>query len=362
MKKKKILYGIAGIGLGHTYRQLPIIEYLAKKYLLVIFAYDKSYEFYSSHFKNRKSVYVDGLDGLNFKATLNHPYNKDKDFLKINLAVIDRTYHRIGKPDLVITDYEPISASYSYIFKTPLITIDQQSKYLYGRFPMVLKDQSFKDEVERLNLFFPKANKRIACSFFRVYKKENGQDVTVYSPIIRKDIIKLKRKPSKKQTILFYISSQKDFVQSYKSIIDILNSQDASFYIFMKDSSKLKKFSSEKISFYDYGDHDFYKILRRCNGIISTAGHNLISEAMYLRIPVYAIPLSIYEQHMNAQIIDKHGFGISNQKIDKRKLAFFIKNIPKFARNIKDDSKILLRGSSQQKIIQFLENIINKSS
>ena len=59
MKKKKILYGIAGIGLGHTYRQLPIIEYLAKKYLLVIFAYDKSYEFYSSHFKNRKSVYVE---------------------------------------------------------------------------------------------------------------------------------------------------------------------------------------------------------------------------------------------------------------------------------------------------------------
>jgi hypothetical protein len=42
------------------------------------------------------------------------------------------TQELIGKPDLVISDYEPISAQYAYASGTPLVTIDQQSKYLVG--------------------------------------------------------------------------------------------------------------------------------------------------------------------------------------------------------------------------------------
>ncbi len=47
MTKRKILYGICGIGTGHTYRQLPIVEhFVGKGDRLVIFAYGESLDFY----------------------------------------------------------------------------------------------------------------------------------------------------------------------------------------------------------------------------------------------------------------------------------------------------------------------------
>ena len=76
MKKFKILYGICGLGKGHTFRQLPIVEYFSKISDLMIFAHDNSYDFYTSYFKDSSSVkvvevaipfYVGNKYGIDFK-------------------------------------------------------------------------------------------------------------------------------------------------------------------------------------------------------------------------------------------------------------------------------------------------------
>lgn len=47
MRKAKILYGVCGIGMGHTYRQLPLLDNLAAEAEIVLFAYGESLAFYS---------------------------------------------------------------------------------------------------------------------------------------------------------------------------------------------------------------------------------------------------------------------------------------------------------------------------
>src|SRR3972149_4745327 len=103
---KKILFGVSGIGNGHANRETPIIEELAKENRIMIFAHDDSLTVLTDRFGDNKNV--------------------------------------------------------------PLVTSDQQSKFLFGDFPVTLGGFTYEDEVKRLSMFFPKADKRIACSFFRV--------------------------------------------------------------------------------------------------------------------------------------------------------------------------------------------------
>ncbi|MDA2922385.1 hypothetical protein MYX07_03915 [Patescibacteria group bacterium AH-259-L07] len=368
MRKHKILYGVCGIGSGHTYRQLPIIEHFLHTSRIVIFAYGESYKYYSYHFRNKKSVtivrvavpfYVGSHDGLDFEETARLSANQ-QDYLRINSKAFVKAFKILGKPDLVITDYEPVSAQYAYAYNVPLVTIDQQSKYLSGNFPSTLNGFIYRDEIMRLRMFFPHAGARIATSFFSVPAKGRGVEVVhIYPPILKDSIVKIDRNRHRdKRSILVYISSQREFMQPIGDVASICASQkNVDFHIFTSNIhvKNLKKHPFHNIHFYKPGNPRFYKVLQECTGIISTAGHTLVSEAMYLGIPVYAIPLAVYEQHMNAHIIDKHRFGISYPGFDKKRLSYFIENNPRFVKAIKQDKNVLLRGPGQQRIIKYLE-------
>ena len=216
--------------------------------------------------------------------------------------------------------------------------------------------QSFKDEIMRLRMFFPRADARIACSFFQVDSKDNKFGVTLFPPTFKDQILDLDRK--EEDSILIYISSQKVFVQELEELMKICASQEEHFDIFFRDIPEIN--IPNNVTIYQHGDSQFYDTLRRCKGIVSTAGHTLLSEAMYLGIPVYAIPLSVYEQHMNAYVLEKFGFGVSRPKLDKKSLENFIFRIPEFKARIEQDDKVLLRSSGKLEIIAFLEHIAGR--
>ncbi len=363
---KKILYGVCGIGNGHTQRQLPLIEYFSKKNKIVIFAYDTSFDFYLDYFKDNPLVtvlevavpfYVGDKDGIDLEATKNLPSNK-KDYDAINGKAMAAAEKIIGTPDVVITDYEPVSAQYAYKHQAPLITIDQQSKYLAGKFPSELHGQTYADEVARLKMFFPTAIVRIACSFFDVTRKKDGENVLMVPPIIKSSILYMKNSPEEPASILVYFSSQRELQQNLDDVAFILSEiPEVQFHIFASSIDNQNEYKN--VHFYKHGDNRFGEVLRKCSGIVSTAGHTLLSEAMYLGIPVYAIPFPLYEQQMNAEVVHKNMFGIRSETINKRDLENFIKNIPQYRDSIKRDKKILLRGSGEQKIITVVEDILH---
>src|SRR6185312_2569606 len=99
----------------------------------------------------------------------------------------------------------------------------------------------------------------------------------------------------------------------------------------------LPHINGANIKIYEHGDASFHEALATCNGIVSTAGHTLLSEAMSLGIPVYAIPLPVYEQHMNAHIIEENKFGISRPRFEAEALEGFLQNLPQYAKAIAAD-------------------------
>lgn len=369
---KKILYGVCGIGMGHANRQTPLIEhFVASGARVLIFAYGESLKLYRQRFADCENVrvervsipfFVGNQDGLDFVATAKLEANNREDHAAINCAALAVAQEWLGQPDLTITDYEPVSASYAYACASPLVTIDQQSKYLVGAFPEKLGGQGFKDETARLRMFFPKADARLACSFFQVEKNSSREEVDIVPPVLKDDIVELaaKRQSPPERSILVYLSSQRDFVQSIDEVASICGSYpEWQFHIFAPSAVSLASPAASNVKLLKHGDDQFNSRLRECAGIVTTGGHTLLSEAMHMNIPAYVIPLAVYEQHMNAHVIDASGFGMSREKLTAKDLAEFLANIPNYTRAIGADKKVLMRGTGQAHIIAVLERMLN---
>ena len=365
-RKAKILWGVCGIGHGHTFRQLPLIEHFARDCDIVIFGYGESHGFYTKKFASHPHVsvervavpfYVGDEKGLDFEATARLAQNR-QDYAAINGAAMAMAQARLGRPDLVVSDYEPVSAQFAYAHNARLVTIDQQSKYLHGDFSTPLNGQNVIDEVMRLRLFFPRADLRLACSFFRVAHNPLAvESVEICPPVLGESITDIKRCPDDDgKSILLYLSSQRPFGQNFEEINTICASQpDIRFHIFGRN---IPHMPAQNVHVYKHGDVRFHDILATCNGIVSTAGHTLLSEAMHLAIPVYAIALPIYEQEMNARVISENGFGVYGSRLDADTLRAFIRDIPRHESAIRTDSNILLRQQGKGLIIDSLRKFL----
>jgi uncharacterized protein (TIGR00661 family) len=368
MKNARILWGICGIGLGHTLRQAPLIEFFAKNNRLVLFAYGESYAYYRETYFNRPNVsvcnvsvpfYPGNAEGLDFAAAALQT-EKQTNPTEINARAMAVAWEALRRPDLVVSDYEPVAAQYAYACDAPLVTIDQQSKYLIGDFQESLQGSAFLDEQMRLRMFFPKAAERLACSFFRVSKRPDARETVVLCPpVLRQAILDLPQLPrGKRPSLLVYVSSQQPFGQSVDELVAIVkNVPGVDFNIFVK---KADERNDDNITLRPFGHRAFYDCLARCDGVVTTAGHGLLSEAMHLGRPVYAIPLPLYEQQMNAQVIDSNGFGLARSKLDVDSLRLFVDDLPRFAEAIQNDRAVLLRRPGQRVIIDRLQKHLNE--
>lgn len=370
---KKILYGICGIGNGHHSRQLSIVRaLLSQGHQIVLLGYGESLDYFRNRFPPHENLqvlevanpyFVGGSQGLDFQATAQSARNQGVDFNKINSEALATVSRLLGTPDLVISDYEMISAQYANAKGAPLITVDQQSKYLVGDFPQELEGTTFKDEVERLGMFFPVASRRLAVSFFQVpiTQSETRFQVEVFPPMIRPEILRAKDHPkSERPSILVYITSQQlgdqPFAEWIKTIREHLPHKfDA--HVFLPARMELPV-DDRNISFYRHGDPRFDSILISSHGVISTAGHTLLSEAMYLEKPVYALPLALYEQQLNAYMIEKGGFGVRSQQLSVDKFVEFIDKLETYAANIRTDRSILIKTPGNDLLLSEIARML----
>ncbi len=367
MKKFRILWGVCGIGLGHARRQFPVIQHFAQSSEICIFTYGTGLSFFRKQFQGLPNIQIHEVsvpywlgspEGLDFAGSAQHPQNADLNFAA-NARAMDLAHRQIGQPHLVVSDYEPIAAQYAYAFQAPLVTLDQQSKYLGACLPSKLAGTGFADEVMRLRMFFPKAEKRLACSFFALEQNETAiEPVKIIPPILDQEICNLQLQPDSDPLILVYLSEQMKDVRQIESLINSLSSSRGARYAVYLPQGVTVGQKPDHVRFYKHGSALFLRHLASCHGIVATAGHSLLSEVMHLGIPVYALPLNLYEQQMNAQIVRQGTFGQASTPLTSRKLDSFIKNIGAYRRNILQDRGLLIRGNGLSITCKELDKIL----
>ncbi len=319
----RILYGLAGEGFGHSSRALVIVKYLEEQgHEVLLMTYGQAYKVLKNKFRVFK---VKGLHLVFEKSLL-----KKRKTIKYNLDNFPKNFwrwkkfHKLMKdfkPDLCISDMEPIVPILRNWYKLPLISIDNQHRLTNLEINIPKKYYSdyllAKSVVES---FVKRADYFIITSFSKnKIKKKNS---FVVPPIIREKVKKIK--PVVGDKILVYLT-KKD-----KNILKVLNSIGEQFVVYGYNCNKRKANLEFKTREY------FLKDLSDCKAIIATAGFTLISESIYLKKPYLALPLKgQFEQTLNALFLKENNFGDYTEDLTKEEIVNFLKNLKKYRTNLK---------------------------
>lgn len=349
----KILIGICGIGNGHLNRQTNVIELLlSNNYEIVVATTTNNVNYFKNKFKNIKILEISipwiscNKKGIDFEDSLKKYKSNKIDLFESFLKFSDKVEKIFGGvPDLVITDYEPNVAQYSYSVDIPLICMEQQSKFLYLD-EIKMKSFSILEEQKRINYFFPKFSHKIISSFFPINIKD--KKVIVVTPIISE----LRTIQNKKNHILVYFSPYENSDNYIKVLNALKNIKKFQIIVYTKEIFKDKY---DNIIFKNYSS-EFKNDLEDAYCLISTAGHQLLSEAISIGVPSYLIPLSTYEQNYNALMIEKYGLGIFGDKIIEKEIKNFIKSVPNFQKKIIKFRRKYYKNNWQNELLK----VINK--
>jgi len=322
----RILYAIQGTGNGHLSRAKEIIPALLNRAQVDVLISGTQAEVVLPH--NVEYVYK-GLSfyfgkngGIDFIKT----FKKNSIFKVIN-EIIDCP---VTNYDLVINDFEPITAWACYFKGVKCISLSHQSA-LYS------KNVPKPSYLDFIGSFMIKNYAKCKVNYGFHFKKYNDK---VYTPIIRSDIRLLKRTEKDHYTVYLPAYSDENIIAVLSKIKGVkwkVFSKETQIY-YQKKNVYIKPINSKK----------FEKSLASCTGILCGAGFETPAEAIYLKKKLMVIPMkNQYEQHFNAKALEV--LGIPVLKSLKKK------HIPQIENWIEGNTKIELQFPNEtQQIIDTI--------
>ena len=317
----KILYSVSGEGHGHATRSLAVISELQKKHEVIAMGSFKSYTVLKEHVvttyripgfslsrrKNRISYIKTALTNTQMLLT------ETKDIWKIRKIITDE------KPDIIITDFEPFICRFAK--KIPVFSIDNQQLIRYGKFPLFTTQVSnYLFARNLITLYYARLTYSFATYFAPIALTKNSP-ITQIGAIIRPEVLKIK--PTKKDYIVVYVRSEES-----AKILSILTQLPQTFHVF-----GTKAPSKGNVKTHGEFSNDFLTYLANAKAVICTAGLSLISEALYLQKPIFAIPeRQDFEQYFNAFQLQLNNYGKFGylHKLKVADISAFLENLGTF--------------------------------
>lgn len=349
--KKTVFYSICGEGMGHAVRSGVILEELTKeenkdKYDIYIFSSDRAYEYLKDKFVN-----VFEIGGFNTtyenntvkkRRTLLNAIKATPNNLKENYGILYKKAREL-KPNIIISDFENYSNILSKLINLPLISLDNIhmiTQTIIDYPPHHRQDMLATKSVIKSYIMRPK--RYILTSFF-FPKIKNPEKAIIYPPVIRDKIRNLKT--SYEDYIIVYQTSP-----SNTQLIKTLKEIDEKFIVYGFN----KEGHDENLTFRKFNEDKIYKDMSNAKAVLTNGGFTLISEAIYLKKPIYSIPaIGNFEQILNGFYLEKLGYGEMHNQVNTATLKLFLDNLEKYQKNLEK-----VKNSDNKEIIQELENSI----
>ena len=321
----KILFGVAGEGLGHAARASIIIKHLEKQgHLVKVISYHQGFWALKNDFDTKKifGLRFDNKNGITtYHGTVLKNIKKTPEATQSFKKVKSLT--KKFKPSIIFTDLEPFSSLMSHLYDIPLVSVDNQHRITQGKVKYN-KKWIVNYLINKVNVrtvaFGAKAY--IITSFFNF--KITHPNTYIVPPILRESI--LNAKPSTKNHILVY-----DTTANANYLIKLLKQRPEKFIIYGQDKDKI----IGNCTFRKRSKKGFFKDLTSAEAVIASAGFTLIAEALHLRKPYFALPIkNRLEQLINAYYLKDLGYGNYSEEPTEDDLNNFIANIPKYQKNL----------------------------
>ena len=292
----KILYGIQSTGNGHISRSAKIVSRLIRKgcEVDILFSGKNSqlaFPFPIKYNFTGLTFYYDGQGNISYWKS----FKEIKIFQFLKDIKLD-----LNKYDLIISDFEPITAWAAKMQKRKCFGVSNQCSFLSKNTPRPEKGDFLGESILK---WMAPVSDPIGLHF-------ESYDDFIYTPVIKESLIQLST--SDKGHYLVYlptfdIENILSTVYKIKSVrFDIFTNVRKPHWIGKCHVLPIKK-------------DIFDESLRSCHGVISTGGFQTSVESLYLGKKLMVIPTKgQYEQQCNAESLSRLGCNIGDlQDIQK---------------------------------------------
>lgn len=315
-----------GEGMGHATRSELVISSLRERHDVRIMASGSAFAYLSGVFENVSEVFGPSFAmdqgeirrWASFTGTLAAARRELPGNVRDWVATVEE-----WEPDVVVTDFEPLSGIYARLSRTPLICVDNihmierchhDREILKG----AIEDHQLAKAVTRAMV--PNAGDYVIPTFF--YPPVVKGRTTLVPSILRTAI--LEASPTRGDHLVVYSGGGDD-------LIDTLRGSPLPVHLYgMRDDDRVGT-TDGAIEFRARSVDGFLEDLVTSRGVVTGGGFSLLSEAVYLGKPTLAMPLKgQFEQLMNARYLEREGYGTCALTINDEAFGRFLDGLDEF--------------------------------
>lgn len=336
----KILYAIQGTGNGHLSRSVDIVPCLEKHGEVDVLV---------SGIQGDLTLPFDvkyRLRGMSFIFGKTGGINLWKTFRKTDIRRLMKEIKNlpIEKYDLVINDFEPVSAWACYFKSKPCISLSHQAAVLQDTFPK----PRHEDRIGKLIL----SNYAPGSVTYGFHFRASGN--TVFTPVIRKQVREQQVEDKGHYTV--YLPSYDD-----KRLIKRLSAfKDVKWDVFSKHNKKTIHVYNMTIQ--SINGNKFIESMATSSGVLCGAGFETPAEALYLGKKLMVIPMkNQYEQHLNAAVLKEMGVPVvkSLKQKHEHKIKDWLENGTVIKVNYPDETQNIIDSIILQHALSLNPKINN---
>ena len=323
----KVLYGVNGEGMGHATRSEVVIDALLERHDVRVVASGAAFRYLTDRLPRVDEVFGPSFalsDGeihkwASVRQSLHDARLELPETVKHWIALVDD-----WRPDVVITDFEPLAGVYARTSRTPLIAIDNIHMLVRCRHDEEIVGAEHADfTLARAvtKAMVPGAVSYIITTFFDAPVAYEG--TTLVPPILRPEIIEATT--TRGDHLLVYSSGEEELLESLRR-----SGMPCRVYGMRGDRSPEDSHEGN-LEFRPHSNEGFVADLASARAVIAGGGFSLLSEAVYLGKPVLSMPLhGQFEQLMNARYLERCGFGQCATEVTPAVLDGFVARLDEF--------------------------------
>ena len=327
-KNLRILYAVQATGNGHIARAMQLMPYLQQYGEVDVFLSGSNSNLDAAlpvkYRSKGLSLFYGNRGGLD--------YIKMWKELKLSRIWKEANDLPVDKYDLVINDFESITAIACKLNKVPSIGFGHQASFISDKTPKPTR-KDFIGEWVLKN--YAKATNYIGLHF-------ESYDDFIFSPIIKDNIIQAT--PSNKGHVSVYLSHYSDEV-----VVDALSKcKEVPFQVFSKKVKTVEQ--KGNITLMPISNEGFNNSMISSAGVITGAGFETPAEALFLGKKLLCLPIrGQYEQLCNAAALLRFNVNI----VDKIDIDFNY-TIQKWISGL-NPTPLVLHQSTQQIVEKVIE-------
>ena len=225
------------------------------------------------------------------------------------------------EPHVVITDFEPMTAYLANHYELPLVTIDNQHRMRYMRYPCpedLRNDARVTETVIRL--LVPRPDLSLVTTFY--FGEVTNERTKLFPPILRREVLELEVEDGAADGhVLVY------FTKGFESFLEHLSAAGRERFVVYGAG---REGAQGNLDFRAPGP-EFLEDLRTAKAVVSTAGFTLMTECLHLGKPLLALPMAgQFEQELNALLLEEAGYGKNGRAAGAETVGDFLYRIPEF--------------------------------